>query len=240
MIASQHRPARLHESHPRLPHPHHFLPPPVGSGMTPPRLEGLDNEAAQRVVAAAQALALGRADQAAAQLLPLLAAYPSHPEVLRLHAGILNLQGDQPAARKAMERAVALRPMDALYRNTLGAVLGASGDFDGAIRALRRACELEPGLAAAWYNLGVMLTRCVRNDEATEALKHAVSLAPDNMDARALLADLLRMQGRTEQSISEYRKVLSEDHGPAWRGGGWPTCAAMRWPSTTSSTCGRP
>lgn len=193
--------------------------------MTAPRLEGLDNEAAQRVIATAQALALGRADQAAAQLLPLLAAYPSHPEVLRLHAGILNLQGDQPAARKAMERAVALRPMDALYRNTLGAVLGASGDFDGAIRALRRACELEPGLAAAWYNLGVMLTRCVRNDEATEALKHAVSLAPDNMDARALLADLLRMQGRTEQSISEYRKVLSER---PWAGMAWWGLADLR------------
>ena len=193
--------------------------------MTVPRLEGLDNEAAQRVVATAQALSLGRADQAAAQLQPIFAAYPSHPEVLRLQAGILNLRGDQPAARRAIEQAVALRPMDALYRNTLGTVLGASGDFDGAIRALRRACELEPELATAWYNLGVMLTRCVRNDEATEALKHAVGLAPDNMDARALLGDLLRMQGEMEQSTAEYRKVLSER---PWAGMAWWGLADLR------------
>lgn len=193
--------------------------------MSVPRLAGLDNEAAQRVVAAAQALALGRADQAAAQLRPALAGYPNHPEVLRLHAGILNVRGDQSAARKAMEQAVALRPMDALYHNTFGTVLGAGGDLDGAIRALRRACELEPGLATAWYNLGVMLTRCVRNDEATEALNRAVELAPDNMDARALLGDLLRMRGRIGESTAEYRKVLSEK---PWAGMAWWGLADLR------------
>ena len=132
--------------------------------MTAPRLQGLDNEAAQRVVATAQALELGRADQAASQLAPALAAHPDHPEVLRLHAGIQSLHGEHARAITAMQRAVELRPGDPLYYNTLGSVLGSSGDFDGAIRALQRACELQPGLAIAWYNLGVMLTRCVRNN----------------------------------------------------------------------------
>ena len=193
--------------------------------MTAPRLQGLDNEAAQRVVAAAQALQLGRADQAAAQLAPALNSYPEHPEVLRLHAGIFNLRGEFPTALAAMHRAVALRPMDPLYHNTLGTVLGASGDFDGAIRALRRACELEPGLAAAWYNLGVMLTRCVRNDEAVDALKRAVALAPDNMDARALLADMLRVDGYVGESTAQYRKVLAER---PWAGMAWWGLADLR------------
>lgn len=199
--------------------------------MTAARLRGLDNAAAQQVVATAQALGLGRADQAAAQLAPALKAYPDHPEVLRLHAGILNLRGDYVAARSAMERAVALRPMDGLYHNTLGTVLGASGDFDEAVRALYRACELEPGLASAWYNLGVMLTRCVRNEDATEALKRAVTLAPDNVDARALLGDMLRMRGRTEESASEYRKVLAER---PWAGMAWWGLADLRTGALTS------
>lgn len=188
--------------------------------MSAARLQGLDNAAAQQVVATAQALGMGRADQAEAQLRPALASYPAHPEVLRLHAGTLSMRGRHADAIAAMQRAVELRPMDALYRNTLGTVLGASGDFDGAIHALRRACELEPGLAIAWYNLGVMLTRCVRNEEATEALKRAVELAPDNMDARAMLGDMLRMQGHTEESTLEYRKVLAErpQTGMAWWG----------------------
>lgn len=204
--------------------------------MTAPRLEGLDNAAAQRVVATAQALALGRADQATAQLQPALTAYPSHPEVLRLHAGILDLRGNHPAARNAMEQAVALRPLDALYHNTLGTILGNSGDFDGALRALRRACELQPGLATAWYNLGVMLTRCVRNEEAVEALRRAVELAPDNMDARAQLGDMLRMQGHAEASAAEYRRVLSER---PWAGMAWWGLADLRTGALTDEDMDR-
>jgi len=193
--------------------------------VTAPRLQGLDNAAAKQVVGAAQALGLGRADQASAQLAPALASFPDHPEVLRLHAGILNLRGDHPGARSAMERAIELRPMDALYHNTLGTVLGSAGDFDAAIRALRRACELQPDLASAWYNLGVMLTRCVRNEEAVDALRRAVELAPDNMDARALLGDMLRMGGEVQESASQYRQVLSER---PWAGMAWWGLADLR------------
>ena len=193
--------------------------------MSSPRLQGLDNQAAQRVVATAQALSLGRADQALAQLSPALATYPDHPEVLRLHAGALSLRGEHAKAIATMQRAVELRPQDPLYRNTLGTVLGANGDFDGAIRALQKACELEPGLATAWYNLGVMLTRCVRNDEAVAALQRAVALDPENTDARAQLADRLRMQGRTEESVAEYRKVL---HKRPWTGMAWWGLADLR------------
>src|SRR5690348_6965875 len=104
-----------------------------GQPMTAPRLQGLDNEAAQHVVATARALDMRRPDQAAAQLRPALASHPDHPEVLRLHAGILSLRGDHVRAIAAMQRAVKLRPQDPLYFNTLGSVLGSSGDFDGAI-----------------------------------------------------------------------------------------------------------
>lgn len=193
--------------------------------MTAPRLQGLDNAAAQQVIATAQALTLGRADQAAAQLRPALVSHPDHPEVLRLHAGILNLRGEFPAALAAMRRAVELRPLDPLYQNTLGAIQGDGGDFDGAIRTLRRACELQPGFATAWYNLGAMLTRCVRNDEAIEALRYTVALEPGHMEARALLADMLRVSGRVDESAVEYRKVLVER---PWVGMAWWGLADLR------------
>lgn len=188
--------------------------------IVPSRLQGLDDATAQNVVAAANALAIGRVDQAAAQLHSAIDCHRDHPEVLRLHAGILSLRGDHANAVKAMQHALDLRPSDALYHNTLGTVLGASGDFDGAIRALLEACELRPDLAIAWYNLGIMLTRAVRYEDATEALKRAVELAPDNMDARAQLADMLGSQGRVEESTTQYRKVLSNrpTTGSAWWG----------------------
>lgn len=189
------------------------------------RLAGLDRAAVRQVVAAAQALELGQADQAHAQLRPVLASRPSHPEVLRLQAGILELRGEYPGAIAALRRALALRPDDPLYHNTLGAVLGASGDFDAAIAALRRACELQPGLAVAWFNLGVMLTRCVRIDEAVAALRRTTELAPDHMQARALLADMLRTGGRTEQAASAYRDVLKRH---PWQGMAWWGLADLR------------
>jgi len=49
-----------------------------------------------------------------------------------------------------MQRAVSLRPDDALYHNTLGAVLGENTEMDAAIASLRRACELQPDLVSAW------------------------------------------------------------------------------------------
>lgn len=188
--------------------------------MTGGRLAGLDEDATKRAVATAQALGMGRADQADAQLLPVRKRYPDHPEVLRLHAGIQSMRGDHAGAAASMHRAVELRPADPLYHNTLGSVLGANGDFDGAIAALRRASELQPGLAIAWYNLGVMLVRSVRNDEAKGALQKAVQLDPDNLDARALLGDLLRMRGDAAAAATEYRKVLATrpTAGQAWWG----------------------
>jgi len=169
---------------------------------------------------AAQALDAGRADDADRQLERVLTAYPNHPEVLRMKAGIHSLRGQHNDAVRLMQRALTLRPQDAGYHNTLGSLLGAAGDYQGAIRALERTCELEPGLAIAWYNLGVMLTKTVRNEEAAEVLKRAVSLAPGHAGARALLADLLRTRGQVEEAALEYRRLLAgrPTFGLAWWG----------------------
>jgi len=184
------------------------------------RLQGLEPSATQQVMAAAQALDAGRADEADRQLEGVLKAYPDQPEVLRMKAGILSLRGQHNDAVKYMQRALAQRPQDPLYYNTLGSLLGTAGDYEGAIRALRHTCELEPRLAMAWYNLGVMLTKSVRNEEATEALQRAVSLAPGHTAARALLADLLRTRGDVEAAAAEYRRLLATHptFGLAWWG----------------------
>ncbi|MEO6967196.1 MAG: sulfotransferase [Rhodanobacteraceae bacterium] len=188
--------------------------------MVTPRLQGLSPATIQNVVAAAQALEAGRADAATAQLIPALASNPDHPEILRLHASILNLRGDYAAAVATMRRALAQRPDDPLYHNTLGSILGTGNDLDGAITALKRACELQPTLADAWYNLGVMLTHCVRRAEAIDALQRAVAINPRHMDARSLLGDMLRAENRIEEAETEYRRVIAERPwaGVAWLG----------------------
>ncbi|HET9835394.1 MAG TPA: sulfotransferase [Rhodanobacteraceae bacterium] len=184
------------------------------------RLQGLSQVAAQQLVAAAQAIESGGPEVAAARLAPVLSAYPDHPEVLRVQAGILNLRGDYQGALAAMQRAIRGRPDDALYYNTLGSILGSANEYDGAVTALRRACELQPQLAIAWFNLGVMLTRAMRHSHAVDALKRAIALDPRHMAARALLGDMLRTGNRVEEASTEYRRVISEQpwSGMAWWG----------------------
>lgn len=185
-----------------------------------PRLEGLSPSARTQIMIAGEALEAGRVDEAERHLSGASQTDPQHSEVLRMQAGVHSLRGRHHQAVNFMRQALQQRPQDALYHNTMGALLGGSGDFDGAIITLRRCCELQPGLAIAWFNLGLMLVRCVRNDEATLALKNAVILAPDHLAARSLLGDMLRTRGDTEEAAAEYRKVLAAQPwcGMAWWG----------------------
>lgn len=184
------------------------------------RLRGLSPDSTRQLIAAAQALESGQPDVAEGPLAALLRAHPSHPEVLRLNAGMLDMRGRPLDAVKAMRRALSQRPGDALYHNTMATVLGNAGEFDAAVDELQQACKLEPRMALAWFNLGVMLTRCVRNDEAVEALKRAVQLAPEDFGARAMLADLLRTADHVQEAAAEYRRILGKhpSAGMAWWG----------------------
>jgi len=189
--------------------------------MTPhSRLHGLPPSAIHSVVAAARALEIGDSVNAEAQLGLARLLNPDHPEVLRLHAGILNLKGERKSAFDAMQRALELRPDDALYHNTMATVLAEADDFKGSIEALRRACALQPDLVVAWYNLGIMLIRCVRYEEALNALHRTILLAPDHMQARAQLADMLRVTDHADEAVVEYRKILASQPwlGMAWWG----------------------
>jgi tetratricopeptide (TPR) repeat protein len=184
------------------------------------RLLGLSPMAIQGVLASAQALELGRTDEAGRQITGLLASYPDHPEVLRLLAGLQILRGEGVEAAATMRRALALRPHDALYLNTLGSILTEAGDYDAAIEALHRACELDSRLAVAWFNLGVALTRCMRPAEAVTAMRRVLELAPDQVDAQCMLADQLKASGHTDEAVAEYRGVLARHPaaGMAWWG----------------------
>jgi tetratricopeptide (TPR) repeat protein len=184
------------------------------------RLHGLSPAAIRDVVAAAQALELGRAAEAERYVIGLLARYPAHPEVLRLAAGIHTLRGEYMQAIAAMESALVARPDDALYHNTLGAALIETHDYDRAIATLERACALDAKLPSAWFNLGLALMRCMRVAESADTLRHTVALVPDHATARVILADMLRAQGHDPEAIAEYRRVLAREPraGMAWWG----------------------
>jgi Flp pilus assembly protein TadD len=184
------------------------------------RLQGLSPAAIQGVVSTAQALELGRVDEAGRHIIGLLASYPNHPEILRLLAGLQSMRGEGADAAATMRQALTFRPDDALYLNTLGGVLTETGDYDEAITVLRRACELDAQLAVAWFNLGIALTRCMRPAEAVSAMRRVLALAPERVNAQCMLADQLKASGRTDEAVAEFRQVLARHPtaGMAWWG----------------------
>jgi len=185
------------------------------------RYDGLTASAVRRLADAAQALSLGQAAALEQRLTGLLAVYPDHPEVLRMQAGLQFLKGDFFGAISIMQRAVALRPGDVTYLNSLGSALLESARYDEAIDVLRRATSLEPGYSSAWYNLGLAYARSMRPDEAVPALKRAVSGAVEFAGiARVVLGDIYRAENRIDDAVAEYRAVLAvhKNAGMAWWG----------------------
>jgi tetratricopeptide (TPR) repeat protein len=185
------------------------------------RLHGLSQQAIASVVAAAQALDRGRTDEAERHVIGLLALYPQHAEILRLHAGVQRLRGDYESAIATLRRAIELRPHDALYLSTLGSAFIETAQYDDAIAMLEKARALDPSLASAWYNLGLALMRCMRVDESATALRKALSLSPDiAISAHAMLGDMFRADARFDDAVAEYRAALARQPyaGMAWWG----------------------
>lgn len=184
------------------------------------RLSGLSATAIRDVKACATALELGQVDEANWKLACLRAANAKHPEVLRLFAGLQNLRGQQVEAVETMQRALELRPNDALYLNTLGSILIDTGSYDEAIAVLQRACKLDERLRVAWLNLGICLVRSMRPAQAADALRRVLDLAPEQVDAHCMLADQLKASGRIDEAIAEFRRVLvgHPAAGMAWWG----------------------
>lgn len=118
-----------------------------------PRVQDLDSEAAQQVVATARALGVGCAKQAEARLRPVLAAHPDHPEVLRLHAGILTQCGCNEEAIDVLRRAVELAPDNVDARAQLGDLLRIHGDTAAAAAEYREIVTRQPGAGGAWWGL---------------------------------------------------------------------------------------
>jgi tetratricopeptide (TPR) repeat protein len=185
------------------------------------RLHGLSDNAIRSVTAAADALDRGRVAQAEQQVVGLLALYPNHPEILRLYAGVQNLRGDFSGAIATMERAIASRPDDAVYLNTLASSLIELTDYDKAIATLRRAVVLDPNLTTPWYNLGLALMRTMQVDESATALRRALALSPElAMSAHAIIGDMFRAENRLDEATSEFRAALAQQPyaGMAWWG----------------------
>ncbi len=133
---------------------------------------------------------------------------PEHADSLHL-LGVVALQtGHFGIALDLVQRAIALRPDGAVYRNNLGQILERLERGDDAERAYRAALALDPANAEACNNLGHWLQRCDRLTEAEALLRRAIELDARYAEPRVNLANLQKDCGDLDEAIASYRRAI--------------------------------
>jgi tetratricopeptide (TPR) repeat protein len=134
-------------------------------------------------------------------------------------------------------RAVAVAPEDSFGHFKLGVALADRGEFDGAIERFRQAIRLQPYDMRSRFNLGLALFKQGKVDAAISQYTEALEIYPAfdmarqqlkialafkrSLEDKAVLGGPeathmargfeLERQGKFEQAVQEYRKILALD-----------------------------
>lgn len=133
-----------------------------------------------------------------------------HPEALREGAEHFRA-GHLPAARVALERAVAFAPNDFEAWNLYGATLARLGEFAAAVPAFERATALEPRAPQAWLNLGNARAGLGAFDAAALDLERALAADPGFLPARNALGSLRLKQQRPAEALGLFDQIRAVD-----------------------------
>lgn len=119
--------------------------------------------------------------------------------------------GERAAARKSIERAIAIEPglAEALYN--LGNALFEDGELANSAVFLRRAAELDPANGHFQAAYGQTLHKLGQYRDAVAALRHAVEQFPADVLLRCDMGDALLAGGATGQAIAEFERAEALD-----------------------------
>jgi predicted TPR repeat methyltransferase len=148
-------------------------------------------------------------DEAEAVYRTILDQFPKCPEALHFFGLLMHQKGDNNAAIKLIEQALAEAPQYSDAYNNLGNIYNKLEHFEQAADAYCKALDLNPDNAAAYSNFGIVLSHLSRIEEAIEAFSMAVTLKPDNPEFYRNLGNVFKKQGDFVKSAAAYRQVLS-------------------------------
>ena len=151
----------------------------------------------------------GRLAEAERGYRDILQVQPGHTDSLHL-LGVLALQtGNPEPALELIQRAVALRPDGAVYRNNLGQVLERLGRDEDAARAYEAAIERDPRDAEPVNNLGRVFERQERLADAETHYRKAIKLNAQYAEPQINLGNVLKDRGDLDGAISAYRRAIA-------------------------------
>ena len=185
------------------------------------RLAGLSPDLAQRMIAITEALRQRRIDDAERGVIAAYARAPNHPEVLHQFGRVHCLRGRFEQGLELLVRAAQMWPNDALIFSNIGDAYESLMDNTHARIAFEHACKVGPEYPSCWYNLARRLMADGEVQPAIAALQRATGLASHHLGARSMLASALNADGRTDEAITQYRRIIADGGdgvGSAWQG----------------------
>ena len=158
-------------------------------------------------------LAVGRVDEAEADIERALRLAPNDSNALALQAIIAIVQNDKDQALAVAQRAVAVAPDSATALIALSYAQQARFDLEGARASLERAVQLAPQNALAWARLAELQSSFSRLDQALKAAKKAVDLEPNLARTQTVLGYAYLTQVKTKKAKDAFDKAIALDQG---------------------------
>ena len=184
-----------------------YYPPilPPGPPEPPP---GIPGEWQPRV---SRLLAVGRVDEAEAEIGEVLKKAPGDSTALALQSVIAVAQNDKEKAHALGRKAVETDPGSASARIALSYAQQAVFDLAGARTSVEEAVRLEPGNALAWARLSELRMSFGNLDEALEAANRAASLDPGLARTQSVLGFARLAQVHLKASREAFERAIVLD-----------------------------
>ena len=139
-----------------------------------------------------------------------LARAPAHPAALLGLARTLRGLGDTGAALEQLGLATRASPVAAEIQFEAAQLHERCDDLPAAVAAYQRGLELAPDNFAACANLGLLyLSRIGDPGSARRYFERALALEPGSVAAQANLGLALEEQGRAEEALAHYEKLIA-------------------------------
>ncbi|MGH2356928.1 MAG: FecR domain-containing protein, partial [Candidatus Limnocylindria bacterium] len=156
-------------------------------------------------------LAVGRSDEAEADIERALRLAPNDANALALQTIIAVVQGNKDKAFDAAQKAVQAAPDSATARIALSYAQQARFHLEGARQSVQKAVELDPQNALAWARLSELWASFAELDRALEAAQKAAALEPNLSRTQTVLGYAYLMRIKTKDAKAAFEKAIELD-----------------------------
>jgi tetratricopeptide (TPR) repeat protein len=156
-------------------------------------------------------LAVGRVDEAGADIERALRLHPNDSNALALQTIIAVVQNDKDTALQVAQQAVGMAPESATAQIALSYAQQARFDLEGARTSLEKAVKLEPHNALVWARLAEIQSSFGELKRALKAAQKAVTLEPNLARTQTVLGYAYLTQIKTKQAKEAFAKAIVLD-----------------------------